>query len=974
VAVSVVSWLVPRRAAWLGAGLLGVVVALWLALAGGGGWVPEAAGGWGSLPVGARLAVSRGLGGVVGGFGVVRVGGVGLVARGGGVGSVFGVGGVRVSGGVLRLGLSGVGRGGVVRGVGGVAPVVVGGNRVRYVRGGLVEWYANGPLGLEQGFVLGRRPAGSGVLMLRVGVVGGGARGRVVGGGSGLVVSGRGGGLLRYGDLSVVDAVGRRVPVRVVLVGSRVWLRVDDVGVRYPLRVDPLVQQAELTASDGDADDQFGYSVAMSGDTFVVGAPSHDGLDGAVYVFTRPASGWQDATQVAELTMASGAQASLGNSVAIDGDTIAAGAPGFPEGDAFGAVAVYTMPAGGWHNETQTATLFASDGAQNDQLGESVAISGDDVAAGAPGPASGSSVPGKVYEFTMPPSGWQPDGTQTAELTASDGAASDNIGYSVAISGDEIAAGAPSHQVGPNAGQGAAYVFTMPAGGWQNATQTAQLTASDGGSGDILGYSVAMAGDTIVAGAPGHLNAPGNVGKVYVFTMPGPGWQTGTEDAAITGVGGDSTLLGWSVAMDGDTIVAGALLGGSDGQGAAFAYTMPSSGWQDATPVRLTAADGVSQDQLGQSVAVSGDTIAAGADWRRVGSNTKQGSAYVFGPEDPTSTMTACGSSPSVVGSPVTCTASVSDFASDGLGAPGGVVTFSAPASGGAFVGPGTCTLTAAASGVASCSVSFIPPAAGSWTIGAAYGGDSMHEGSSGTASVTALDSTTAAAVCHPVAGQGGPTCTVTATITDVAGGSQRPPTGSVAFGAVPVTGSFTNGTVCTLLPTSATSSSCQVSFSPSQTASYQLTVSYGGDGFHLGSSAAFGITSFASTIAPGPGRLAIAHGVRVSKSRLAGIALSCSGVAGASCAGKVTLTARISRNVRRRVDGRWRVISRTAIVTLGSAKYALIAGHSKTLRVKLVAGSLGWIAAARGHRLRTRATVTQDRAATLHVSLTLIS
>jgi FG-GAP repeat len=761
------------------------------------------------------------------------------------------------------------------------------------------------------------------------------------------------------------------VPVRVVLVGSRVWLRVDDVGVRYPLRVDPLVQQAELTASDGDTDDQFGYSVAMSGGTLVVGAPFHDGVDGAVYVFTRPASGWQDASQAAELTMNSGVQALLGTSVAIDGDTIAAGAPGFPEGEAFGAVAVYTMPAGGWHNETQTATLFASDGAQNDQLGESVSISGDEIVAGAPGQASGSSVPGKVYEFTMPPSGWQ-DAHETAELTATDGVASDNIGYSVAISGGTIAAGAPSHQVGPNAGQGATYVFTMPAGGWQNATQTAELTASDGGSGDILGYSVAMSGDTIVAGAPGHVNAPANDGKVYVFTMPGPGWQTGTQDAAIAGVGGESTLLGWSVAMDGDTIVAGALLGGSDGQGAAFAYTMPPSGWQDAPPVELTAADGVSQDQLGQSVAVSGDTIVAGADWRRVGPNTKQGSAYVFGLEDPTSTMAACGSSPSAVGSPVTCTASVSDFTSDGLGTPGGVVTFSTPASAGAFVGPGTCTLTAAASGVASCNVSFIPSAAGSWTIGAAYGGDSMHEGSSGTAPVTALDPTTAAAVCYPVAGQGGPTCTVTATITDVAGGSQRPPTGSVAFGAVPVTGSFTNGAVCTLLPTSATSSSCQVSFSPSQTASYQLTVSYGGDGFHQGSSAAFGITSFASTIAPGPGRLAIAHEVRVSNSRVAGIALSCSGVAGASCAGKLTLTARVSRKVRRRVDGRWRVSSRTAIVTLGSAKYALIAGHSKTLRVKLVAGSLGWIDAARGHRLTAQATAAQDGAATLHVSLTL--
>jgi hypothetical protein len=150
------------------------------------------------------------------------------------------------------------------------------------------------------------------------------------------------------------------------------------------------------------------------------------------------------------------------------------------------------------------------------------------------------------------------------------------------------------------------------------------------------------------------------------------------------------------------------------------------------------------------------------------------------------------------------------------------------------------------------------------------------------------------------------------------------------------------------------------------------LTVSYGGDGLHQGSSASFGVTSLATTIAPGPGPLAIAYAVKVSKRRVAEIALSCSAAAGASCGGKLTLTARVSRKVRRRVDGRWRVISRTGTVTLGSAKYALVAGQSKTLRVKLVAGSLDWIAAARAHRLTAHATVAQDGTATLHVGLTL--
>jgi len=300
-------------------------------------------------------------------------------------------------------------------------------------------------------------------------------------------------------------------------------------------------------------------------------------------------------------------------------------------------------------------------------------------------------------------------------------------------------------------------------------------------------------------------------------------------------------------------------------------------------------------------------------------------------------------------------------------------VSFSAPASAGEFIGPGTCTLAAGAAGRASCSVSFIPSVAGSAPIAGTYGGDSTHEGSSGSASLTVVDATTTAAACYPVSGPSGPACTLTATVTDVADAGQRPPTGAVTFGAVPGGGSFTGGGVCTLLPTSAVSSSCQVTFSPAQTASYQLAVSYPGDALHQGSSTSFGLTSFVSTIAAGPGRLAIAPGVTVSSSRVARIALSCSGIAGAPCAGRLTLVARVSRKVRQRVAGRWRVSTRTVTVKLGSLRYDLVAGRSRTLRVKLVAGSLAWIEAARGHRLKAQGTAAQNGTGTLHFNLTLV-
>jgi len=150
-------------------------------------------------------------------------------------------------------------------------------------------------------------------------------------------------------------------------------------------------------------------------------------------------------------------------------------------------------------------------------LGDAVAVSGNTIVAGA---RFHRAHQGAAYVFTMPASGWA-NATQSAELTASDGASGDELGYSVATSGNTIVAGAPEHKVGANEEQGAAYVFTMPASGWANATQSAELTASDGAEGDKLGYSVAVSANTIVAGAPEHnVGANEEQGAAYMSTNP----------------------------------------------------------------------------------------------------------------------------------------------------------------------------------------------------------------------------------------------------------------------------------------------------------------------------------------------------------------------------------------------------------------------------------------------------------------------
>ncbi len=556
----------------------------------------------------------------------------------------FSRGGVTVAAGAARLGitLSAYGYASALRPLGSVAPLVSA-NRVSYAHGSLTEWYVNGPFGLEQGFDVAARPStGNGPLTLSL-ALSGNLDVRLERGL--LLLRGRGV-TLRYGGLLATDARGRMLHSWLGLVRGHVLIRVDDRGAAYPLRIDPFIQQAELTASDGAAEDKLGWSVAASDDTIVVGAPLHkvgsNVSQGAAYVFVMPALGWASATQSAELTASDGAAGdALGFSVAVSGDTIVVGAPGHTvdSDPGQGTAYVFVMPASGWAGSlTKTAELAASNGAEGEELGGSVAVSGDTIVVGAPFQPVGSHAnQGAAYVFVMPASGWAGSLTQTAELTASDGAEGDELGYSGGVSGDTIVAGAPFQPVDSHANQGAAYVFVMPTSRWANTTQTAELTASDGAAGNGLGYSVGVSGDTIAAGAPGH-KVDSNVGQgaAYVFVMPALGWASATQTAELTASDGAADdELGYSVGVSDDTVLAGApfhRVAANAKQGAAYAFAMPTSGWAGSLTqtAELAASDGAAEDKLGWSVAASDDTVLAGAPFHRVGANALQGTAYAF--------------------------------------------------------------------------------------------------------------------------------------------------------------------------------------------------------------------------------------------------------------------------------------------------------------------------------------------------------
>jgi len=549
-------------------------------------------------------------------------------------------------------------------------------NRVSYAHGALREWWANGPLGLEQGFDIARRPAGAGALMLSL-AVSGSVR---LDHGAVLLPGG-----LRYAGLQATDARGRSLRAWFQVHDGRILVRVADRGASYPLRIDPTVEQAELTPSDGmgcdgDCGDRFGYSVATSGNIVVVGSPFHEANSqvhsGAVYVFEIKAGGWASATQTAELTdSALGGHVELGYSVAIssDGDTIVAGAPAGSEiagngVNSQGTVDVFTTTGSWTSTSTPNArlTVAGSPGTESSlggELGWSVAISGTTIVAGAPYDPTYPSY-GEAYVFVMPPGGWV-SRTQTAELSASDHSnptgGDEYFGWSVGVSGTTIVVGA-YHQKGGGgyAAAGEAYVFTMPPGGWVNANQTAELTASDPNGDEDLGWAVAVSGNTVVVGAPNR-EVGSNLGQgtAYVYVMPTSGsWVNAIPTAALTASDGqEGDELGWSVAVSGNTIVAGARarkVGEHDGQGAAYVWSEPSGGWvtTSADTAELTAGDGSTEDNLGESVAVSGATIVAGAPRHYASSETADfGAAYVFGPGSESTSTGGGGTSTSGSGS-----------------------------------------------------------------------------------------------------------------------------------------------------------------------------------------------------------------------------------------------------------------------------------------------------------------------------------
>ena len=600
---------------------------------------------------------------------------------------------------------------GTERMVEGKATISTDKNRVAYAWDETVEeWLVNDARGLKHGFTFNERPAGEGGrLQVRLGVRGG-LSAEVVNSRAVRFVDEDAAEVVSYAGLKVWDADGRSLPARLDATPTgQVRIVVDDRAAKYPVTVDPLAQQSYLKASNTGMDDEFGWAVAVSGDTVVVGAHFEDsngvGVNpasqadnsatdsGAAYVFVRTEGVWSQQAYLKASNTDAGDE--FGRSVAVSGDTVVVGAD-LEDGngvgvnpasqannsvDDSGAAYIFVRTEGVW---SQQAYLKASNPDMQDFFGASVAVSGDTVVVGADfessngvgvNPASqadnSADASGAAYVFVRAVGVW----SQQAYLKASNTDANDVFGRAVAVSGDTVVVGAwgeSSNGVGVNSASqadnsadaaGAAYVFVRAAGVW---SQQAYLKASNTDTFDSFGITVAVSGDTVVVGAVYEAsngtgvnpatqgdNSATDSGAAYVFVRAAGVWS---QQAYLKASNAESfDEFGTSVAVSGDTVVVGAWGESSNGTGvnpdsqadnsadaagAAYVFARTEGVWSQEA--YLKASNAGEFDEFGFAVAASGDTVVVGArfessngvgvdpDSQGDNSADASGAAYVF--------------------------------------------------------------------------------------------------------------------------------------------------------------------------------------------------------------------------------------------------------------------------------------------------------------------------------------------------------
>jgi len=387
-------------------------------------------------------------------------------------------------------------------------------------------------------------------------------------------------------------------------------------------------ENSKLTAALGEGYAHFGFSVSISGDYAVVGAPNI----GKAYIFKRNNGTWVEQDDLYDPDSA--AYSYYGFSVSISGDYAIVGAPydeySINDNDS-GSASIFVRVGSNWSFQQK---LGFYDGYDN--FGYSVSISGNYVIVGAPNADfDGNSNQGSVYIYKRNGDSWSYD----EERSASDGDVNDNFGHSVSIFGGNAIVGAPLDDTGGNVDQGSAYIFEydLLTATW---TEEAKLTAWDGEASDKFGTSVSIsigglsAGNYAIVGSRlDNIYSNVNQGSAYIYKLILSSW---TQEAKITASDGTvSDQFGSSVSISGEYVIVGAPLddiGSNSDQGSAYIFKRNDGIWTEQA--KLTATDGGANDEFGVSVSFTGDFTIIGARYDDININgivdVDRGSAYLF--------------------------------------------------------------------------------------------------------------------------------------------------------------------------------------------------------------------------------------------------------------------------------------------------------------------------------------------------------
>ncbi len=388
----------------------------------------------------------------------------------------------------------------------------------------------------------------------------------------------------------------------------------------------PVLSQEKLVADDAFKGSGYGWNVAVDGNTAVVSAFVDYDNRGAAYVYERTDTGWQ---QVAKLTASDGEEGDyLGISVAISGDTntivLGSATDDNAGGTDAGAVYIYVMPVSGWPAAmTETKKLMASSGGADRGFGSAVSLKDGTLVVGSPG-KDVALVPGEVFIYEGAGSSW----SQKAKLSVADLNGYDSYGTALAFDGSTLAVGA----FGKDGSKGVVYVYHKPENGWSDKSHDAVLGASDGAAKDFFGGSVAVDGNTILVGANGDDDKGSKAGAVYVFERLTGKWNQQhklfASDARPVG------NFGYVVDLAGDTIVVGASsISDQDPSDSIYIFKRSAEGW--VALGKIADPDNKEASKFGFSVAIddSGTIVLAGAFGADAGSSRAEkdaGAAYLF--------------------------------------------------------------------------------------------------------------------------------------------------------------------------------------------------------------------------------------------------------------------------------------------------------------------------------------------------------